>query len=147
VPPALLLLLVAGAAAWTAAVIAAPGAPVSIASGIYAAASVVCHQIPSRSFALAGGPIAVCARCLGLYLGGLAGFALAAALHRKVGRVSRPLAVVAAASVPTALTVLLEWGTHAHVTNALRFGAALPLGAAVALVIGAAVSADARQVR
>jgi len=35
--------------------------------------SVVCHQDPARSFWIAGAPVAVCTRCLGVYLGALAG--------------------------------------------------------------------------
>ncbi len=35
--------------------------------------SVVCHQDPTRSFWIAGAPVAVCARCLGIYLGAIAG--------------------------------------------------------------------------
>ncbi len=35
--------------------------------------SVACHQDPARSFWVAGAPIAVCIRCLGIYLGGIAG--------------------------------------------------------------------------
>ncbi len=35
--------------------------------------SVVCHQDPARSFWIAGAPVAVCARCLGMYLGAVAG--------------------------------------------------------------------------
>ena len=33
----------------------------------------VCHQIVDRSFHIAGHPLAVCARCLGIYVGYLAG--------------------------------------------------------------------------
>ncbi len=40
---------------------------------IYAACSSVCHQIPSRSLHVFGYPLAVCARCLGIYLGFLGG--------------------------------------------------------------------------
>ncbi|MBN2246773.1 MAG: DUF2085 domain-containing protein [Candidatus Aminicenantes bacterium] len=36
---------------------------------IYSLFSPLCHQIPSRSFAIYGFPLAVCARCLGIYLG------------------------------------------------------------------------------
>lgn len=56
--------------------------------------SPVCHQDPARSFWLFGAPVAVCARCLGIYLGSavgawipaprrmlLSGFALFAALN------------------------------------------------------------------
>ncbi len=39
------------------------------ASWIYAALSVVCHQMPQRSFHWLGYPLGVCARCLGIYAG------------------------------------------------------------------------------
>jgi uncharacterized membrane protein len=41
----------------------------SIAFVIYKGFSKVCHQIPERSFFLAGYPLAVCSRCTGLYAG------------------------------------------------------------------------------
>ena len=41
---------------------------------VYAAFSGVCHQRPERSFFLFGHPLAVCARCCGIYAGGFAGF-------------------------------------------------------------------------
>src|SRR5262245_39522704 len=41
----------------------------------------VCHQIPERSFFIAGLPMAVCARCAGAYAGLLAG-GIAAAVSR-----------------------------------------------------------------
>lgn len=51
-------------------------APLALESGhtfwgltIYRAFSHVCHQIPERSFFIAGHPFAVCARCTGLYTG------------------------------------------------------------------------------
>lgn len=52
---------------------AASGHP-QIASTIYRTFSYVCHQIPDRSFHLAGHQFGVCARCTGLY----SGFAIAA---------------------------------------------------------------------
>lgn len=52
------------------------GAPLALARGhalaafvIYGAFSHLCHQIPERSFFLAGHQFAVCARCTGLYAG------------------------------------------------------------------------------
>jgi uncharacterized membrane protein len=60
------------------------GAPLAQASGysafaapIYKAFSFVCHQIPSRSFHLAGHQFGVCSRCTGLYTG----FAVAALIY------------------------------------------------------------------
>jgi uncharacterized membrane protein len=38
--------------------------------------SLVCHQHAERSFVLFGGTVAVCARCLGIYLGTAAGLLL-----------------------------------------------------------------------
>jgi uncharacterized membrane protein len=70
-------IIVLGSVAITAAIVAAP---LALGSGhliwalpIYRAFSLVCHQIPERSFFIAGHPFAVCARCFGLY----AGFTLA----------------------------------------------------------------------
>ena len=40
---------------------------------IYAIFSPTCHQIPSRCFYAFGYPVAVCARCLGIYCGFLLG--------------------------------------------------------------------------
>jgi uncharacterized membrane protein len=40
---------------------------------IYALFSPTCHQIPSRCFFVFGYPLAVCARCLGIYAGFLGG--------------------------------------------------------------------------
>lgn len=47
------------------------------AAGIYQAFSLVCHQIPERSFHIAGAQFAVCSRCTGLY----SGFATATLLY------------------------------------------------------------------
>ena len=49
----------------------------AFASAIYKAFSFVCHQIPARSFHLAGHQFGVCSRCTGLY----AGFAVAALVY------------------------------------------------------------------
>src|SRR5882724_6304522 len=40
-----------------------------IAFAIYRTFSSVCHQLPERSFFIAGHQFAVCARCTGLYVG------------------------------------------------------------------------------
>jgi uncharacterized membrane protein len=52
----------------------------SQASGLnifaYAVFEPICHQIPARSLFLFGHPLAVCARCLGIYFGFLGGMGL-----------------------------------------------------------------------
>lgn len=52
---------------------------------VYEAFSHVCHQSPERSFHIAGYPLAVCARCAGLYVG----FAAAVAFYPLVTSLRR----------------------------------------------------------
>jgi uncharacterized membrane protein len=70
------LLVLAGIFAWNAALFAAPAlrtrAP-GVSALIYSVFSPVCHQLPERSFFFRGFPLAVCGRCLGIYLGFSAG--------------------------------------------------------------------------
>jgi len=108
---------------------------------VYIAASRICHQRPERSFHTAGLQWPVCARCSGLYLAAPIG-ALAAlgALGRRA-RIRRPhtspnlVLALAVASVPTAATLLLEWGHLVPISNAVRFLSALPLGAVIAYTV------------
>jgi uncharacterized membrane protein len=75
------LAVVAGALLVSLMIVAAPLAVASnhnlIALTIYRAFSNVCHQLPERSFFIAGHQFAVCARCTGLY----GGFTLAILLY------------------------------------------------------------------
>ena len=45
-------------------------------AGVYSGFSAACHQMPERSFSREGFPLAVCARCFGLYAGAAAGVLL-----------------------------------------------------------------------
>ena len=68
--------LVAGSAAWVAAVALAPVARANgwwLAEWIYQAFQPICHQMPGRSFVCLKEPFAACHRCFGLYLGFLVG--------------------------------------------------------------------------
>ncbi|MGH9901917.1 MAG: DUF2085 domain-containing protein [Pyrinomonadaceae bacterium] len=56
---------------------------------VYQAFGVVCHQMPERSFHFGGYPLAVCARCAGLYAGFAAGVLLYP-LVRSVARADAP---------------------------------------------------------
>jgi uncharacterized membrane protein len=135
-------LLVAAGATWSALVIAAPLLGWSL---VYAAAHLVCHQLPARTFHLPAGPLAVCARCLGLYLGAVAGGLTAIVMGGGVARHSSAArAFLAAAALPTALTMIGEWFLHWPITNVVRFTAALPLGAAAAWLVMRALEVDWR---
>jgi uncharacterized membrane protein len=129
--------IIAGAALWQRAT--APIEPVW-ASVVYTAASRICHQRPERSFHSHGTAWPVCARCAGLYLA--APFAAFLAFRRRGSYAPRwtPLRVAVLASIPTALTLVWEWGGLGTPPNLVRFMSALPLGAAVAFILVATVT-------
>ncbi|HEV7395665.1 MAG TPA: DUF2085 domain-containing protein [Pyrinomonadaceae bacterium] len=77
-------------------VLAILGAPLARANGdqtlsvaIYGAFGKLCHQIPERSFFIAGHQLAVCARCTGLYFG-FATFTFLYPLFRSLRRTDLP---------------------------------------------------------
>ncbi|CAN5810502.1 hypothetical protein BH18ACI4_BH18ACI4_14460 [soil metagenome] len=74
-------LVVVGALLFIGLLVAAPLAQANglewFSFAVYEAFSHVCHQTPERSFYIAGYPLAVCARCTGLYIG----FAAAVAFY------------------------------------------------------------------
>jgi uncharacterized membrane protein len=56
------------------------------------AAYAVCHRIPARSFAFAGRPLPLCARCSGTYLTAVAGLIVLVALgRRRASRLPAPV--------------------------------------------------------
>jgi uncharacterized membrane protein len=142
-------LLLAASLSWAAALLAAPHAiaadgPARVAAAFtYFGAGYVCHQRPERSFHVDGRQLPVCARCTGLYLAAPFGLAGALFMRRRGGADDRTyrrwrVAIVAAA-IPTVISVGLEWiggpGLSGNISRALT---ALPLGATLAAVVGAA---------
>ncbi|UCC41036.1 MAG: DUF2085 domain-containing protein [Candidatus Aminicenantes bacterium] len=70
------LLTASGIVAWLCIIFLAPylkSRSFGLNTYIYSLCSPFCHQIPSRSFVIFHHPLAVCARCLGIYFGFLAG--------------------------------------------------------------------------
>ena len=134
------------AAAWLLLILAAPALWTPMAGTLYLIGSVICHQLPERSFHLQGAQLPVCARCFGLYGGGALGGAIAVASCRGVfvsaRRRSRSTIWMAslAAAIPTLITVVAEWGLRWPVSNAARAVAAVPFGATVAFVVVGALA-------
>jgi uncharacterized membrane protein len=131
-----LALVTALAGLWTAGVVLAPwlAAHDSISGGwlrlLYRPG---CHQIADRCLDLGFGPMAVCARCAGFYLGGTLALLWTLAWNRP----SRPrplwLAVVA---TPTVIDFVAGQLGLPSLGNWLRFTTALPLGLVAGLFLG-----------
>ena len=163
------------AALWLTLIVTAPFLWTPLAAVLYAGASLICHQLPGRSFHLDGAQLPVCARCFGLYSGGALG-SLAGVLafgrrrvrlkadttqadathadatqadtmrarpevtRRVLGTRGGMWLITAVAAVPTAITVVGEWGLGWTMSNAVRAIAAVPFGCTVALVVVNAVA-------
>ena len=139
-PQVLAFLLVLLTAGWVAVLIATPTLPGWAGAVVYGVGSFICHQIPERSFHLAGFQLPVCARCLGIYIG-VSGGAAYVWMRRNNGGTALPgsarefrwVAVVAAG--PTLLTLALETAGAWSPSNNTRALAGLPLGLVVGLVV------------
>jgi uncharacterized membrane protein len=138
---ALAIALTAVAVLWTLALVAAPLAAASGhgtwgAAVAYQIGALVCHQRPERSFHVLAVQMPVCARCFGLYIAGAAGLSLTALGVARRGSVAANRAVLAAAALPIAVTVALEWAGAIQTSNGLRFATGLPLGVVAGLLFG-----------
>jgi uncharacterized membrane protein len=114
----------------------------------YVAGSILCHQLPDRSFHVLGAQLPVCARCTGLYVGGALGAAAwltwrrfqaepAAAIDPR-----RATYTLLIASAPTALTVMTAAAGICDLSNTGRAVLALPLGLAAGAVVAAFAAND-----
>lgn len=127
------VVLAALALGWLVLLVAAPVAPTSLATLLYAAGSFICHQRPERSFHIDAAQLPVCARCLGIYAGAAIGSA--SRLVPGPDPAFRPRTVLVLGLLPTLTTILLEVSGVWPVGNLLRGAAGIPLGLAAALVL------------
>jgi uncharacterized membrane protein len=143
--------LALAACVWCAALVAGPELPSWLGGPLYAAASLVCHQRPERSFHVQGVQLPVCARCLGIYAGAALGALTVVSIGSTAARASPRIVradevapraarwLVAAGALPTGLTVMSEWAGVWPVSNDVRAAAGLMLGLTVGFVVAAAV--------
>jgi uncharacterized membrane protein len=117
-------------------------APLALARGhtflahtIYQSFGPLCHQLPERSFYVAGHAFAVCARCTGLYAG-LAAGVLLFPLVRSLRRTDAPARIwLLIAAAPTALDFSLGFLGIWSNTHLSRFITGALLGTVAALFI------------
>ena len=120
----------------------------------YGVGSLICHQLPERSYHLWAAQMPVCARCAGIYFGAAIAAVVAGARlkpyptypsnggRRFSGAAGARLTLVAA-TAPTLLTLAYEWATGHTPSNLIRAAAGVPVGAAVAWLVVAATRAEA----
>ena len=152
-------------AAWIASWPHASAAVSAMTIATYGIGSIVCHQLPERSFHLWTAQLPVCARCTGIYVGAaIAAIILSAGGARSAGgdgsitvgpSVFGPVrlgpvrlgpsklgpytarAIVIAAAVPSIATLIYEWTTGDVPSNWIRFATGLPLGIVVSWLVQA----------
>lgn len=90
-----------------------------------------CHQIPERSFFLFGEPMAVCARCYGVYAGYAAGTAAWFLLRKRLRSSTPGPALFAACLAPAALDFIMGHLGLFESPNSLRMLTGFAAGAAV----------------
>ncbi len=90
-----------------------------------------CHQISDRCLDLGFGPLAVCARCMGLYVGGCLGLIGTTVFNRSFR--PRPIWFLIVA-IPTIIDFISGKVGLPSFGNWLRFSVAVPLGLAIGLL-------------
>jgi len=99
--------------------------------------SPACHQMPERCLDLGFGPWTVCARCAGLYAGGLAGLLLGVLTGLRI----RPsLGLIVVALIPTLVDFILAFTGLPSLPNWPRFLIALAPGFLVGLLLTDAIA-------
>jgi hypothetical protein len=108
---------------------------------VYGIGSLVCHQLPERSFHVWTAQMPVCARCAGIYLGAVIGVIASVCRAGSAGaraRVLGPRTILALAVTPTLATLVYEWTTGGMPPHAIRAAAGVPIGLVVAWLVVAA---------
>jgi hypothetical protein len=118
--------------------------------GVYGVGSLVCHQLPERSYQLWSAQMPVCARCAGIYVGAVAGsLSGAVASVRAARRSGAGVAaafgsakvarlILALAVLPTLATLVYEWSTGVMPSHSIRAAAGVAIGVVVAWLVVAA---------
>lgn len=117
---------------WLAAVFAAPllenNGNLAFADAVYGFFSWLCHQMRERSFLIKGEPLAVCARCLGIYAGIFVGSLVYPMFYEWKNEVAPRRSWLFIAPIPMVFDFGLTFFDIWENTHFSRFTTALPFG-------------------
>ncbi len=114
---------------------------------VYGIGSLLCHQLPARSYHVWSVQMPVCARCAGIYFGaaiaavasvGARGFPPWLTRRRTARRwpsLREPRVALIVAVVPTLATFVYEWTTGDVPAHWIRTAAGVPIGAVAAWLV------------
>jgi uncharacterized membrane protein len=118
-----------------------------IALAVYRSFGILCHQLPERSYFLAGHKLAICARCLGLY----AGFTLMFLLYPLVRSMrvvtTPPIKWLVLAALPLAVDFSLTFFGFWENTHTSRLLTGLLLGSVTVFYVMPGISELSLRVR
>lgn len=107
----------------------------AFALATYAVGSVICHQLPERSFHLWAAQMPVCARCTGIYFGAAIAAIASVTVRLKADTMHKAKIALTIAAIPMLATLVFEWTTGHTPANWIRAAAGVPIGGAIAWVI------------
>jgi hypothetical protein len=118
---------------------------------VYGIGSLLCHQLPERSYRAWSAQMPVCARCAGIYLGAAIAAVVAAKTQapldgwptrerglyggRRFSSANGARVALLAAAAPTLATLAYEWTTGHMPAHGIRAAAGVPLGAVAAWLV------------
>lgn len=123
-----------------------PWLPVWAQTVVMEAFAPVCHQLPERSMHMSGTALAVCDRCLGIYIGAGAG-AVVARMAAGFEAHASPWVVLGIGIVPAGVDWLGPWLGLWINTPSSRLLTGLWLGGAVAWMVVRAIRSASRRTR
>jgi len=151
---------VAASVAWAALLLLAPFAAsrphasevgTALVVLVYGVGSLLCHQLPERSYRAWSAQMPVCARCAGIYLGAAIAAVVAAKMQaplngwlagerrthvgRRFSSANGARLALMAAAAPTLATLVYEWTTGHMPAHGIRAAAGVPLGAVAAWLV------------
>lgn len=136
-----LTIVILAVVSWCGGIVLAPlVADTVVGAVLYRFYAVVCHQFESRSFFIGGNPVAVCARCTGIYAGFLIGLIAIHSIASLRNFHSHAVPTIFISILPMIFHVVLETLNVVEPSLSLRVITGLWSGAGFSLILHRSLS-------